>query len=49
MQMELESFPDGRFSILPLRQPETESALFQVHVWNCIEMSRALQSSFWPC
>jgi hypothetical protein len=35
------SFPDGNFSILPLRQPETEAALSRVHVWNCIEISRA--------
>jgi hypothetical protein len=35
------NFPDGNFSILPLRQPDTESALFRVHLWNCIDISRA--------
>jgi hypothetical protein len=34
------SFLNGDFSILPLRHPETESALYLVHVWNCIEISQ---------
>jgi len=35
------SFPSGDFSILPIYNEKTESALHQVHAWNCVEISRA--------
>jgi hypothetical protein len=36
------SAPDGRFSILPLRQHRTQQALYLVHAWNCTEMAGAV-------
>ena len=34
-------YPSGDFSVLPIHNEKTESALYQVHLWNSVEISRA--------